>query len=335
MERQKVSDQGPIFGVEIRGIKRWSTHGRLLIEVPALRYYQKGGKGRGEKGKKREGVVEVRYDQSEDENSLEADAMRGAALAMWLAMAPMEADLKPATLQAFREYMKSADQSMESRVSDPTRVQARAGQAPVIEAWSRDNPREVKDGLIHDWVGAVFVPGAKAEDAVKVLQDIPRYPQIYSGDILTSKLLRRDGERLRVLFRVVKKKVITVVLETEYDVHYRKLSERATQVWSRSVRVAEVEDHGKPGERVKAPDTGWGFLWRLNTYWHLEEKDGGLLMECRAVSLTRDIPAALGWIIKPMVTSLPREALTGTLEKTRAAVEAAAATRSAASTPRR
>jgi hypothetical protein len=204
----------------------------------------------------------------------------------------------------------------------------------VIEAWNAENPREVPGALIHDWIGAVVVPGAKVEDAVKVLQDIAAYPRVYSGDILTARLVRRDGERLRVLFRVVKKKVITVVLETEYDVDYRKASDKVSQVWSRSVRVAEVEHAGKEGETVRPPDTGWGFLWRLNTYWHLQEKDGALLMECRAVSLTRDIPAGLGWIIKPMVTSLPREALEGTLEKTRTAVAAAAATRGAGGTPR-
>lgn len=259
----------------------------------------------------------------------------GAMVLMMLMMAPMEAELKPESLAAFRAYMGQADRSMEARATAAAgRLQPQRGQAPLIEAWSQDNPIEVKDALIHDWLGAVFVPGAKVGDAVRVLQDIAHYPQIYSGDILTAKMVRRDGDRLRVLFRVVKKKVITVVLETEYDVDYRKISDRTTQVWSRSVRVAEVENAGKAGERVKPPDTGWGFLWRLNTYWHMQEKDGGLVMECRAVSLTRDIPAALSWIIKPMVTSLPREALEGTLEKTRTAVAAAASTRAAAGTPR-
>lgn len=259
----------------------------------------------------------------------------GMVLALPLLAAPLESELKPGSLEAFRQYMERADRSMVARASAGVgKLQPAKGQAPVIDAWSKDNPLEVQDALIHDWAGAVFVPGAKVEDAVKVLQDIARYAQIYSGDILTSKLVRRDGDRLRVLFRVVKKKVITVVLETEYDVDYRKINDRVTQVWSRSARVAEVENAGKKEERVKPPDTGWGFLWRLNTYWHLEEKADGLVMECRAVSLTRDIPAGLGWIVKPMVTSLPREALQGTLEKTRTAVAAAAATRSASGTPR-
>jgi hypothetical protein len=116
-----------------------------------------------------------------------------------------------------------------------------------------------------------------------------------------ARVVEHHGDSWRVLFRVIKKKVITVVLETEYDVTYRRASDTRTQVWSRSTRIAEVVDSGKPGERLRPPDTGYGFLWRLNTYWHLEERDGGLLMECRAISL-------------------PREALVGTLEKTRAAV---------------
>jgi len=236
--------------------------------------------------------------------------------------------LSQKSINAFKAYMETADRSMQARAAASTPpIRLNGAQAPVIQAWDKNNPREVPDALIHDWVGAVFVPGAKVADAVAVLQDVPRYPQIYSGDILTAKLMSREGNRLHVLFRVVKKSVFTVVLETEYDVDYRRISDTRTQVWSRSTRIAEVEDQGKADERVMPPDVGWGFLWRLNTYWHLEERDGGLLMECRAVSLTRDIPIGVGFIAKPFVTSLPREALTGTLEKTRAAVAAVAAKR--------
>jgi hypothetical protein len=260
--------------------------------------------------------------------------MSAGLLALLMLLAPVQAELKPAAVDEFQAYMAEADREMEARgQAGAGRLHPAKGQAPLIEAWNRDNPRQVPDGLVHDWVGAVFVPGAKLEDGVKVLQDIAHYPQIYSGDILAAKLLRRDGDRLRVLFRVIRKKVITVVLETEYDVEYRKVSGKVTQVWSRSVRISEVDNYGKPSERVKPPDTGWGFLWRLNTYWRLEENDGGLAMECRAVSLTRDIPAIFSWIIKPMVTSLPREALQGTLEKTRTAVAAEAALRASAGRP--
>jgi hypothetical protein len=58
----------------------------------------------------------------------------------------------------------------------------------------------------------------------------------------------------------------------------------------------------------------------MNTYWRFEQKDGGTYVECQSVSLTRDIPAGLGWLIGPYVTSVPRESLTFTLATTRSAV---------------
>jgi hypothetical protein len=55
----------------------------------------------------------------------------------------------------------------------------------------------------------------------------------------------------------------------------------------------------------------------LNSYWLLEQRDDGVLAEFRSVTLTRDIPAALNWIVAPMVKNLPKETLEFTLEKTR------------------
>ena len=56
-----------------------------------------------------------------------------------------------------------------------------------------------------------------------------------------------------------------------------------------------------------------GFLWRLNTYWSYEERDGGLYLQIESVSLTRAIPPGLGWAIGPFVESVPRESLEFTL----------------------
>ncbi|GIU73418.1 MAG: hypothetical protein KatS3mg004_0505 [Bryobacteraceae bacterium] len=250
------------------------------------------------------------------------------ALPLLLLLQLSSATLDRRTLNDFEKYMAGADAEMLERARQAgSRPRPGVPAEPVIAPWRENNPAEVFHGLIHDWLGAVFVPGATVEDALGVLRDVPHYPEIYSGDIVEARILSSSGNRRRVLFRVVKKKVITVVLETEYDVEDRFFAGGVAQMWSRSTRVAEVENAGKPDERVKPPDTGWGFLWRLNSYWHLEERSGGLLMECRAVSLTRDVPAALAWIIRPMVTSLPREALSGTLVKTRAEVARRAAAR--------
>jgi hypothetical protein len=120
--------------------------------------------------------------------------------------------------------------------------------------------------------------------------------------------------------RLLKKKVITVVLDTEHDIHYFPVDATHCRSQSRTTRIAEVDNPGKPDERELPPGTGHGFLWRLDTYWRFEERDGGTWIECQAISLTRDIPTGLGWLIEPIIRSLPRESLENTLRETAAAL---------------
>jgi hypothetical protein len=53
------------------------------------------------------------------------------------------------------------------------------------------------------------------------------------------------------------------------------------------------------------------------SYWRFQERDGGVYMECEAVSLTRDIPTGLSWLVVPIIRDLPRDSLVKTLEATR------------------
>jgi hypothetical protein len=107
--------------------------------------------------------------------------------------------------------------------------------------------------------------------------------------------------------------VITVVLDTTYDVTFAKLDEQHGYSISRSTRVSEIKSPGTPNERALSPSEEHGFLWRLNTYWSCEQRDGGLYMQIESVSLTRSIPSGLAWAIRPFVESVPRESLEFTL----------------------
>jgi hypothetical protein len=89
-----------------------------------------------------------------------------------------------------------------------------------------------------------------------------------------------------------------------------------------TTRIAEVENAGRANERVLPPDTGYGFLWHLYSYWRFQERKGGVCIECRAISLTRDMPRGLGWIIEPIIQKLPKESLINILEATRRALQA-------------
>ena len=63
-----------------------------------------------------------------------------------------------------------------------------------------------------------------------------------------------------------------------------------------------------------------GFLWRLNSYWRFEQADGGVYAECEAISLSRDVPPILGWMIKGFLEKFPKESMQNTLRGTKAAV---------------
>ena len=114
--------------------------------------------------------------------------------------------------------------------------------------------------------------------------------------------------------RLLKKQVITVVLDTTHDVNYLPVDGPIS--WysrSTSLRTAEVENSGKPSEHELPPGQDHGFLWNLNSYWRFVERDGGVYVECEAVSLTRNVPTGLGWLINPIIRSLPRQSLENTL----------------------
>ena len=66
-----------------------------------------------------------------------------------------------------------------------------------------------------------------------------------------------------------------------------------------------------------------GFAWRLNNYCSFEERAEGTLMQCESITLTRGIPFLFGVVVRPFVTSVPREKLTVTLQAARTHLTAA------------
>jgi hypothetical protein len=136
-----------------------------------------------------------------------------------------------------------------------------------------------------------------------------------------SKLESRDGDHFRIYLRFRRHKIVTAVLNTEHEVDYFHDGPGRVHSRSTAVRIAEVENAGKSDEREKPPGEDGGFLWRMETWWRMEERDGGVYVQSEVVSLTRDIPAMLNWLIGPFVTSIRKETLTATLNATRKAVE--------------
>ena len=179
---------------------------------------------------------------------------------------------------------------------------------------------EAPDGLIHHWMGAVFIPCVTLRQTLDLVQDYDHHQEIYLPEVVRSKLVSRNGNDFKIFYRLRKKKVITVTLDTDHDVHYFPVD--ATHAYSRSytTRIQEVANADKPDEFEKPVGKDSGFLWRLYSYWRFEEKDGGVYVECESVSLTRDIPWIVSPLVKPFVTDIPKESLQMTMGSTRRAL---------------
>ena len=196
------------------------------------------------------------------------------------------------------------------------------GEVQIQQLKTLDNgkPLACPGGLIHHWAAVVFIPGAKLNDVLGILQDYDHQSTIYAPDVERSKIESHDGDHFRIFLRFRRKKVITVVLNSEHEVHYFHDVPGRAHSRSSAVRIAEVENPGKSDEREKPPGDDGGYLWRMETWWRMEERDGGVYVQSEVASLTRDIPTGLGWLVGPFVTSIPKETLVFTLEATRKAV---------------
>jgi hypothetical protein len=258
---------------------------------------------------------------------------------------PEPAKLHANTLEVFDRYVRLTEARNEQELKRGTnllwidelpaqeRAEAYAAlrrgevQMKKLEMLDGGKPFACPAGIIHHWTGVVFIPGAKLDDVLNMLEDYDKHSLYYGPDVERSKTESRNGDHFRVFLRFRRHKVITVVLNTEHEIDYFRDSPERAHSRSSAVRIAEVENAGNSDEREKPPGDDGGFLWRMETWWRMEDGDGGVYVQSEVVSLTRDIPVVLSWMIKPFVTSIPKETLTATLVATRKAVQGRMANR--------
>lgn len=284
---------------------------------------------------------------SSQRNETEAHTLRSGArtfafVFVFLALQTpkaLSADLKPQTLEAFTNYVQITESRLQKELARPnsflyieglpesqrSQVMAslRNGQVYMEKMKLRDASGRVlgaPEAIIHHWMGAVFIPCVTLQQTLDLVKDYDRHQDIYKPEVVRSRLVSRNGDDFKIYYRLRKKKVITVTLNTDHDVRYFPVD--ATHCWSRSytTRIAEVANADTPRESEKPVGQDGGFLWRLYSYWRFEEKDGGVYVECESVSLTRDVPAILKPLINPFITGIPKESLQMTMGSTRSAL---------------
>jgi hypothetical protein len=182
-------------------------------------------------------------------------------------------------------------------------------------------PIKDSDSIIHHWIGTVFIPGVTLEQTIELAQQYDHHAETYKPDVMQCRTLERDANHFKVFFRFYKRKAgITTIHNTVHDILYIPLDAHRLHTRAIATRIAQVEDHHNPDGPEKPVGQDDGYLWRLNTYWRYLERDSGTYIQLESVSLTRDVPFLLAWLIRPFVESVPRESLAFTLGTTRSAL---------------
>ena len=262
-----------------------------------------------------------------------------ACTAVVLLPAAPAPQLTAATRTAFDRYVALTEARMSGELSgaapflwidrqpaaERTRLMAqlRAGEVATARLETRDAGAVIDagDGLLHHWIGTVFLPGATMDRTMAFVQDYNRYAEHFAPMIQRSRIVNRSGDRFVVAMRTRMKKVIEVVIDADYTIDYRMVGPGKMYTKSVAANVHEVASPGTPGEQRHPADARDSYMWRLNTYCSFEQRTEGVYEQCESISLTRNIPWVARWIVRPFVTSIPREALEATLGTVRAKVK--------------
>ena len=254
-----------------------------------------------------------------------------ALLLLPLSSAPARAaKLQDETLAAWETYKKITEARIEkelaskdgflvrdfldARVTQEILTKIRTGVfVREMETKSEEGGKiEVPNGLVHHWYGATLVPGAKVEELLAWVQDYDRH-QDYFEEVEDSRLVSREKEVFDIFLRLRRKKILTVHYNTDHQVTYRSIGTGRAASRSEATRIAEIESAGTPREKEKPVGDDQGFLWRLNSYWRSKQEDGGVVVECESISLSRTIPLPIRWMVEPIINDVPRESLEAAL----------------------
>ena len=258
-------------------------------------------------------------------------ALLGVSMLAAVPISGNATELQTETLKAWDEYIRSADLRMQSRPDGPTSFlwtdeaadrRQRIGRGEIqVEPVLRHGTKKVPNGLIHDWIGGVFIPGATIENLSAVIHDYNRYKDIYRPVVVDSKRLSCTATEQRFSMLLQRKVLfVTAAIEGEFRAREVRLDSQHGYYVADAIQLQEVENYGRPGERLLPPGTGHGYMWRLHSIARYEWRDGGVYFELEAIALTRDIPASLRWMVSSTVNHLSINGLMTTLQQTRDAV---------------
>ncbi len=244
-------------------------------------------------------------------------------------------ELKKETEQAWDAYIRTANVQMVDRTRGrflwvdevPDRSHSVRDGKILVSPIGQQNPKPVPNGLIHDWIGATFLPDAKLEDALSTARDYGHYKEFYKPTVIDSKSLGTVGTCDNYWMLLANHEAIaSTALEGEYQACYYRLDDRRWYSIAHTTRLREIRHYDQPGAQELPSDQGSGYIWRIYSFARFEERDGGVYVELEVIVLSRDIPVAARWVVSPIVRWISKNAMLTSLRQMEEAIDTTAGT---------
>jgi hypothetical protein len=238
------------------------------------------------------------------------------------------ATITPATRQGWNDYVQWTKQKLAAEAEHPDKllfIDTHPREKQRIEAGEvvATHPQQeafvpVPNGLIHDWVGTLFIPNTDVRSVLLVVQDYDRYAETYAPGVASSKLIEHANDDFTYELKFIQKGFgVKTGLVGKFQTHYAQLDENTGYSVTSAVDLAELADAGKPEERPLTLAASHGYVENEFTVVRYRGADCGVYMEVENITLSRDIPGAVRWFITPLVQKFSRQVMTETLNRLR------------------
>jgi hypothetical protein len=227
---------------------------------------------------------------------------------------------QPAAVAAFDRYTMLVEDQLKTRVGPHNFLWLDEHPKEKSLAWFSqdviaplkmlDSGKEipVPDGLIQDWIGAIFLEGYTLERVRNVVTGFADYKNVFKQEVADSRLVKHDGDRFDAFLRIYKRQLQSVALNVNLSADFTALDPSRGYLICRSTHIGEALHANKKTEEERSPEDEYGYLWRMNLYWRLQYADNGVYAEVELISLSRDAAGnRLGRLLNGFVQSFPRD----------------------------
>jgi hypothetical protein len=225
------------------------------------------------------------------------------------------ARLTAETLAAWDEQVQTARAQVGREAQSPQTFLTEPATQVVIES-PEPSGCPIPNGLIHHWFGTALIPHARVPSLLSVMQNYNAYAEIFPPAVVEARLLNRDGDTFDYHVKFIQKALgVRSGLLADFRSRYVQIDERSGYIVTESVNLIELQSPGKSDERQLSLAESKGYIEKAFTLMRYRQTDQGVLIRVESMTLSRDVPGSVRWLVSPFIHKFARQTMSSTLER--------------------